>query len=704
MSHFRGAALGALVISASLGVGAAQAQNSTTAPQKATGQVDEVVVTASKTGAQALQATPLAIQAFSGAELKQRNIESVGDLISTIPGASEGFRQSAASRFYNLRGTVTANGDSPIGYYVDDVPFIVTNFGIAPPVRFIDMQRVEVLRGPQGTLYGQGSSGGVFIFHTRSPNLNRVEYAVEANGSQTAGGQGPNYGASAAVSAPLVEGKLALRISGGWSRDAGYADEYFGPYDGTPDRKGVNNSSNADFRAVALYQPLDNVSVRAQYWRFRPRQNFSGFTTSVDPAYFANTAGQPGYSNGDFTLYSLSATADFKGFSITSATSHLEGDFGIHLPISPSGYFESIFQPKMFAEELRANSTGQGPLHWIVGAAYQDGQGPQLNTLSIPIAHLLLRPDNNTLTKNHAFFGEVSYDLFGGKLVPLLGLRTYHDLRTFKDPTTTTPTTKDVNTYRVNLSYIPTDDLTMFISVATGFRPGIVQSQVQVLSLAQNGINTSTALDPEYTRNYEFGVKWRTPDRTVTLGLNLYDLKYTNLQSSATGAIQNVNGFANLGDATTRGVDIEAHWVTPIRGLNLNAVGNFNDSKYDKINPIVAASNPRLVVGGRMLNTLAQNYRFDVNYDHEVASGFDGFLNLGVSHNGDRLQNIAQVAPPYDIVTTTIGVRHGRYELAFVGDNLTDERGPTFIGTTGPRSGSGPTPRTLGFRFRMTSQ
>lgn len=703
MTHFCSASVGALVVAASL-VGAAQAQDAGPAPQKGSGsKVDEVVVTASKTGTQALQSTPLAIQAFSGVELKERNIETVGDLVSTIPGASEGFRQSAASRFYNLRGTVTANGDSPIGYYVDDVPFIVTNFGIAPPVRFIDMQRVEVLRGPQGTLYGQGSSGGVFIFHTRSPNLQRMEYAVEANDSQTVGGQGMNYGAAGAVSIPVIQDKLALRISGGWSRDAGYADEYYGPYDGTPDRKGVNNGTNDDLRAVALYQPLDNVNIRAQYWHFRPRQNFSGFTSSVDPVYFENTAGQPGYSNGDFTLYSISGTVDFEGFSITSATSHLDGDFGIHLPISPAGYFESIFQPKMFAEELRANSTGQGPLHWVVGAAYQDGQGPQLNTLSIPPAGIFLRPDNNTITKNHAFFGELSYDLFGGKLVPLVGLRTYHDLRTFKDTTTTTPTTKDVNTYRLNLSYIPTENLTMFVSVATGFRPGIVQSQVQVLSLAQNGIIAGTALDPEFTRNYELGVKWRTPDHALTLGLNLYDLKYTNLQSSATGAIPNVNGFANLGDATTRGVDIEAHWSTPIKGLNLSVVGNFNDSKYDKINPVVAGSNPRLVVGGRLLNTLAQNYRFDASYTRSIAKGFEGFANLGVSHNGDRLQNIAQVARPYDIVTTTVGVRHGRYELAFVGDNLTDERGPTFLGTTGPNSGSGPTPRTLGFRVRVTS-
>ena len=269
-----------------------------------------IVVTASKTGAQSLQTVPLAIQAFSGEELKERNIETIGDLVSSVPGAQEGFRQSNGSRFYNLRGNVTQNGDYPIGSYLDDTPFIVTNFGIAPPVRFIDMERVEVLRGPQGTLYGQGSSGGVFIFHTRDPNLDHIDYAFEGESSKTVGADSLNYGASGALSIPIVKDHLAVRVSGGISRDAGWADAYFGPYDGTPDQKGVNAAKNDDIRVVTLFRPVDNVNIRAQYWHFRPRQDFTGFTASVDPPYFQNTAGQDGFSNGSFTPRSRTATRE----------------------------------------------------------------------------------------------------------------------------------------------------------------------------------------------------------------------------------------------------------------------------------------------------------------------------------------------------------------------------------------------------------
>ena len=216
---------------------AAGSADSTSTPDQS-GAIEEVLVTAQKSGAQSLQSTPLAIQAFTAEDLKERNVTSIDDLVSLVPGAYEGQNQSVASRSYNLRGAggSNANGDSPIGYYLDDVPFIVTNFGIAPPIRFIDLQQVEVLRGPQGTLYGQGSSGGVFIFHTRDPSLTNFQATTEAEIGGTDRADSPNYGIGGAVSIPIVEGKLAVRISGGHSYNAGWADDYYGNYNGTPNR------------------------------------------------------------------------------------------------------------------------------------------------------------------------------------------------------------------------------------------------------------------------------------------------------------------------------------------------------------------------------------------------------------------------------------------------------------------------------------
>ena len=686
--------------------GQAHAQSDETSAGEDRRKLDAVVVTATKGGEQELQSVPLAVQAFSGEELKVRNINTVDDLVSSIPGAYEGQRQSVASRSYNLRGAggSNANGDSPIGYYLDDVPFIVTNFGIAPPVRFIDMERVEVLRGPQGTLYGQGSSGGVFIFHTKDPNLEEVEYSAEAEISQTADAEDMNYGVAGALSVPIIKDRFAVRVSGGHSRNPGWADEYYGEFDGTPDETGVNDVKNDDIRVVAMARPTDNVTLRGQYWNFKPRQNFLGGLASVDdPAYYQNTAAQPSFGNGDFKLWSFTADIDFGDFTVTSATSNLEGNFGIYVPISPEGFFSSQFFPEMFAQEIRANSAGDGPLNWLVGASYQDGSGPQANQLSIPPAGVSVNADNNTITKNYAVFGEVSYDLFDGKLVPLAGLRQYHDDRTFEDAGGSLETEKDVTTWRLNLSYLPTDDLTMFVTAATGFRAGIVQSQVQVESLQLNGVPVDVALEPETSKNYEFGVKWRTPNRDVSIGLNLYQTEYTDLQTNTPGAIEGVDGFSNFGDATSKGVDFEIQWSTPIEGLNLNAVGNINDSSFDTVVPAVQEALPLFEPGSRLVNSIEHNYRLDASYTRDITSEMEGFGNVSYSRTGDRLQTSGVYADPYSLVNATLGVRFDRYEIALIGSNLTDERGPTIIGNAGEPAGSGPTPRTIGVRLRMNS-
>ncbi len=700
----------AIVISLSVPAAYAQATDGQEAGQQAAKTQsgdpanDEIVVTAEKSGARRLQEVPLAIQAFDGAELKQRNINTVDDLVSAIPGAFEGQRQSVASRSYNLRGAggSNANGDSPIGYYVDDVPFIVTNFGIAPPIRFQDLERVEVLRGPQGTLYGQGSSGGVFVFHTRDPNLQDFEFAGEASVGQTRGADSLNTGFAAAVSVPIIKDKLAIRVSGGHSFNPGWADEYYGPFDGTPDRHGVNVVRNDDIRIVGLFKPTDNFSVRAQYWHFRPRQDFLGGMASVSPPYYQNTAAQPSFGNGDFKLYSLSAALDLGSVSITSATSYLKGNFGIYIPISPSGFFSSQFFPKMFAQELRANSTGAGPFHWVIGAQYQDGEGPQQNQLLNP--SVSINADNNTITKNWAVFGELSYDLFDGKLVPLAGLRYYHDKRTFEDATSSLPSTKNVTTWRLNLSYLPTDNLTVFITAATGFRAGIVQSEAQVESLRIGGVPASTQLEPETSTNYEIGVKWRSLDRNLSVGLNGYITKYKDMQTSTPGGIDGVNGFSNFGDATTKGVDFEVHWRTPLAGLGLNAVGNVNDGKYDRVNPAVQLALPLFRPGSRIVNSIEYNYRFDASYNRDLGGDAALFGNLAWSRNGNRLQSTGLIADPYSQISTTLGVRYKAYELALIGDNLADERGPTIIGNQGLLSGSGPTPRTVSLRFRVNFQ
>lgn len=687
------AGVAAFALVSAMAASAAQAQSES--------QVDEVVVTAQKSGNQVLQEVPLAIQAFDGEALKERNINTIADLASVVPGISLSQQQSVASRSYSIRGAGAgaSNGDSAIGYYVDDVPFAVTNFGIAPPIRFLDLDRVEVLRGPQGTLYGQGSAGGVFIFHTRDPDLNEIKFAAEAETSTTRGASSLNYGVAGVISVPIIKDVLAVRISGGHSYNPGWADEYYGAFDGTPDREGVNEVRNDDIRVVALLRPAHNVNVRAQYWHFRPRQQFLGGLASTQPPYYENTAAQPSFGNGDFKLYSLSASVDFDTFSITSATTNLEGNFGIYVPIAPDGAFSSQFFPKMFSQEVRINSTGSGPFHWMLGGAYQDGSGPQENYLRI--FDTIDNADNNTITRNWAVFGELGYDLLDGKLQPRVGLRHYKDKRTFEDANTRNTNTENVTTWRANLAYLPNDDLTIFASAATGFRPGIVQSQLQADLLANVGVPAGTQTRPENSTNYEVGVKWRTADRNLTVGLNGYVTKLTDMLTPTPTLNTQVSGFSNFGDGTTKGIDIELRWRTPLQGLTLGAVANFNDGEYDYVDPAVQARLPYLQPGTRLVNTIERNSRLDATYNTQLSADVDGSFNIAWTHTGNRLQSSGEYAKAHNLISANLGVRYKAYELSLFGENLTDYDQPTILLNT---AGVRPTPRTIGLRLRVNYQ
>jgi outer membrane receptor protein involved in Fe transport len=218
------------------------------------------------------------------------------------------------------------------------------------------------------------------------------------------------------------------------------------------------------------------------------------------------------------------------------------------------------------------------------------------------------------------------------------------------------------------------------------------------------GVPASVALDPETSRNYEVGLKWRTAGRALSVGLNLYQTEYEDLQTNTPGAINGVNGFSNFGDATTKGVDYEIQWRTPVKGMIVSLVGNTGKAEFDRIAPAVQAALPLFQPGSRLVNSIEHTARVDVSYNTSITSRVDGFGNVSYGRTGDRLQSNSFYADPYGLVNATLGVRMGPYEVALIGNNLSDERGPSFIGITGPNSGSGPTPRTVGLRFRANFQ
>lgn len=681
-----------------------------TEPAQADG--DDIVVTALKSGAERLARVPLAIQAFSGATLKDRNIRDGADLIQLIPGASQAQEIGAGYRIFSFRGSGAGGpiGDGLVGYYLDDTPFGVPNNQSAPPLNYFDIDRVEVLRGPQGTLYGQGSSGGTIIYHTKNPDLEKVTEAGEAEISTTRDASKINYRAAAALSIPLVTDSLALRISGGYDYRAGTADIYAGAPTGTPRAKNANDVTAKDIQAVLLWKPDALTTVRLRAWYFSTDQNYLNVLNSVNPPYAAYQGDVVGYDRRRAEYFSGTITRNIGQFTLTNATSYqksLPGGFQVGLNLGAPlgiGTLANGGDAKNFVNELRLATAGTGPLHGVAGVFYQNATG--LYTFNLNFPTLALSGNTITKTENVAVFSEVSYQLFGGKLVPLVGVRYFNDTRKADSLSNGTHVLSNANpeavTWRANLAYYPDKNWMLFFNAGTGFRSGILQSQAQADAVIADGIPSAVSLTPDKLRNLEIGTKGTLFDGALRLAVSLYDIKYTNIQSAFNTSI-GLSAFANLGDGTTRGVDVEATWRTPAKGLVLSVIGNLNESKYTNVRKAYASADPRVSDGQRLLNTPPFNWRGDVNYDREIA-GYDVFATgsvtaVGRARNGDATVDTLN---PYQLYRASVGVRFDRYEVRIFADNLSDYRGPT--SANGPTLLAGPRPRTVGLTFRLNTK
>jgi outer membrane receptor protein involved in Fe transport len=352
-----------------------------------------------------------------------------------------------------------------------------------------------------------------------------------------------------------------------------------------------------------------------------------------------------------------------------------------------------------FTQEVQLRSDGTGPLHWLVGGFYQNAKARF--DFDARLTALTLVGYNQTKTENYSAFGEISYDLFGGKVVPLVGIRYYKDNRSFVADSLLTgsgsgSSKPDKVTWRANISFFPSDNLTAFATVSTGFRSGITQTPFQASLVQLSGIPSALALDPDSLTNYEAGLKAKLANGALQIGVNVYRIDFKDLQFGLTPF--GVSAFANVGKARTTGVDLEARWKTPIQGLNLGAVANWNDSKFGTVFPAVTASLPSVAPGKRLTNTAEYNYRFDADFERPLNDTVKIFWNGSASRTGSRVMYDGYLVPAYSLYNMSLGVRGSGWEFALFGENLADERGPSYVRNS--LLLAGPFPRTIGLRFR----
>jgi outer membrane receptor protein involved in Fe transport len=283
-STWSSAILGVSAATIALGLGhPARAQAGADAAASG-GQLEEIVVTATKRE-EKLKDVPTAVSVLSASKLAEQHIVDVEDAIRNVPSVAFSTTGGEGQDNISIRGVSSNVGSQTVGIYLDDVPLLITNSynGVTVP-KFLDMARIEVLKGPQGTLFGAGSEGGTIRFISNLPKFNTYEGSVQFDISGTEYAGSPNYDFQGVVNVPIIADKLAARAAFEYGDQAGWINRI--TLEGAPAGNDINDERDLVFRLSARLAATDDLTVTASMFGQRAKQGDSpdisanlGFTT-----------------------------------------------------------------------------------------------------------------------------------------------------------------------------------------------------------------------------------------------------------------------------------------------------------------------------------------------------------------------------------------------------------------------------------------
>lgn len=709
-----------------------------TAPVMAQDAGGEIVVTALKRDTR-LQDTPLAISAVTGDSLERAGSTSFTQLTSETPSLRivDG---GPGNRRVILRGIVGA-GEPTVGVYYDDSPVsgsVGTTSdagGSTPDFRMFDVERAEVLRGPQGTLYGSGSMGGTMRIIYNKPDANNVEAAGQVNLTTVKGG---NQGATfdGMINLPIVNDVLALRVVGGFQQFAGYVDRVVDYAGIRRTEDNINDGDSYGGRALLRFTPNDKltldlaahytkVSTESARWIDEIGQKYVTNARSENGNYDENRifAGTLSYDFGPVVMTAVSTyfkrdrtvvndvSDNFNGRdTISGCGRYLLGNINLtcdddqldgYLDMTRAIQFSSLYQPqgvKNWTNELRFSSTGNGPFNWTVGGFLEDRKTWVRSTLlsANPIngqlndfvpANLYYDRTINDDLKQKAVFAEASYKFFD-KLTATYGVRWFEYDKTVggiveqgqihyasvPSPFVQTDTTENGFVHKFNLSYEFSRDLMIYGQAAQGFRPGGV-NQANGLPAAQ------AAYTSDSLWNYEVGMKAQ-PIRGVYFNLTGYQIDWSDMQVSArlAGDAGVFGLIANVGSARVRGVEAELT-ARPISGMSIGTNIGFTDAKLTETPSVGNISVSGALKGDRLPNVPRWNLNANAEYMWALSPTLEGLVRLDASYVGSSYSTLSTIdqyrrqTPSYTLVNARIGVQDpdGEWNVHLYVNNLFDE-------------------------------
>ena len=476
--------------------------------------IEEIVVTAQKRE-QRLEEVPIAMQAFSSSLLESTNMRDFFEVIAMVPGANEDQSQSPTRRRYSIRGIVQAgaNPDTTVGYYFNDSAYFIFGRPAAPITRTYDMERVEVLRGPQSTLYGNSAMGGVVRFITKKPNLENYEVHFQTGLTDLKDGESGHF-IDGALSLPLIEDTLGLRVVASQEGMGGYHMDSLGNDE-------VNPTDINSYRAELLWHANDAVTVSLNYFTEEGESDYSNFVSSLDPPINNQFPGDFYDNDQEFISATLDWELDFA--TLTVNVTSIESDEATQLSALIPGLglpndmvsLTNAQEGEALNTEIRLVSQSDSPFQWLAGVYYSDTEN-----VSDTFATALIPPGGSVSeSESISVFGEVSYSLMDGKLIPLIGVRWFDDDRERFDTNLVTQVPKenfDAISPRFNLQYLPNENSNYYLNIVKGFRSGnFVDPNICGLIQTLFNFPCEVALDSDEVWSYEIGGKW-TPYGSAT--------------------------------------------------------------------------------------------------------------------------------------------------------------------------------------------
>lgn len=683
-------------------------------------ELGEIVVTATKRSS-TVQTTPMSITAIAGDQLGAAGASSVTDLVQRVPGLS--FSSAGAGRStYSIRGISSSAGSSPtVGFYLDEIP-------ITPPTdtgaigrsfvdpNLFDLDHVEVLRGPQGTLYGAGSMGGTIRLITGQPQFGVTKGTIELAPSYTDHG-GANFAANAMVNIPIGDA-VAIRIVGSSKKESGFIDTIIvSPFPVTTEtqrgdvanapvietKRDANTLSQNGIRATIAIKPNDRLSVNlgALYQNIHQGAPDTIDSNPGNLARYAPFLLDENFRD-RFQLYSANVMFDLGFASITSATGYLkrhilQGEDGteyvsalLGTPTIPVQSYQT-HDTKEFTEELRLTSQGSGPWQWIVGGFYSDFKSGYTSPTQAP-GYLPILGTSNLATfdvsgsiRQHAFFGEATYKLTS-RLSVTGGLRWYefHQDSSLNSSGIIAPAPpfniQDVSsqgsstTPKASVNYTVNEDMLVFATYAKGSRVGGPNYQVAVSGpascadgLATLGMsNVPGQFKGDTVDSFETGVKTQWFDKHLTVNASGFYINWSDIQQQVRIPGCGRSFTDNLGKAVSKGFDLDIQTKLGDHVRLGGSVGYTNAKLTESITGVATS-------GDRIQNTPRWTSGQWVELSYPINGSWTAIMGVKNDFYGSSVDVLGSRAA-YDLLGANLGFSREGIEVEVFANNITDER------------------------------